>query len=551
MLTNLSIKNYALIAYASIDFTNNLTIITGETGAGKSILLDALGLVLGKRADLNSLRDTDEKCVVEAHFSIAPYQMENLFKDLDLDYDPETIIRREILPSGKSRAFVNDVPATLQNLQQLGEALIDIHTQHQTQELFNENYQLNLIDVYANNTSLLKDYQQELASFKKIQQQLNQLKGNQAQALKELDYNSFLLDELVQANLKSGEQEELENQFEVLANVEKVGGLLEQSLGMLTNEEFGVNKQLYEVKTQLQKLAQIGSNYQNISERIESSFIELEDIADELQNGLQNLVADPHQLELINQKLQLIYQLQKKHNASSVDELLHTQNELSEKVSASQNLEEEILALEQKSEKAEKYLNELAIQLHEKRLHIVNALSNEITDLIKPLGMPNAQFDIQLQLKDTFLSTGKDEVQWLFSANKGMQFGLLKKTASGGELSRIMLAVKSILAAKSKLPTIIFDEIDTGVSGDVADKMGTIMKEMGHYMQIFAITHLPQVASKGTQHYKVAKHDEDDATVSEIKLLTKEERVQEIAQMLSGNVITEAALQHANSLLQQ
>lgn len=551
MLTNLSIKNYALIAYASIDFTNNLTIITGETGAGKSILLDALGLVLGKRADLNSLRDTDEKCVVEAHFSIAPYQMENLFKDLDLDYDPETIIRREILPSGKSRAFVNDVPATLQNLQQLGEALIDIHTQHQTQELFNENYQLNLIDVYANNTSLLKDYQQELASFKKIQQQLNQLKGNQAQALKELDYNSFLLDELVQANLKSGEQEELESQFEVLANVEKVGGLLEQSLGMLTNEEFGVNKQLYEVKTQLQKLAQIGSNYQNISERIESSFIELEDIVDELQNGLQNLVADPHQLELINQKLQLIYQLQKKHNASSVDELLHTQNELSEKVSASQNLEEEILALEQKSEKAEKYLNELAIQLHEKRLHIVNALSNEITDLIKPLGMPNAQFDIQLQLKDTFLSTGKDEVQWLFSANKGMQFGLLKKTASGGELSRIMLAVKSILAAKSKLPTIIFDEIDTGVSGDVADKMGTIMKEMGHYMQIFAITHLPQVASKGTQHYKVAKHDEDDATVSEIKLLTKEERIQEIAQMLSGNVVTEAALQHANSLLQQ
>lgn len=549
MLTNLSIKNYALIAYASIDFTNNLTIITGETGAGKSILLDALGLVLGKRADLNSLRDTDEKCVVEAHFSIAPYQMENLFKDLDLDYDPETIIRREILPSGKSRAFVNDVPATLQNLQQLGEALIDIHTQHQTQELFNENYQLNLIDVYANNTSLLKDYQQELVSFKKIQQQLNQLKGNQAQALKELDYNSFLLDELVQANLKSGEQEELESQFEVLANVEKVGGLLEQSLGMLTNEEFGVNKQLYEVKTQLQKLAQIGSNYQNISERIESSFIELEDIADELQNGLQNLVADPYQLELINQKLQLIYQLQKKHNAGSVGELLQIQNELSEKVSASENLEEEILALEQKSEKAEKYLNELAIQLHEKRLHIVNALSNEITDLIKPLGMPNAQFDIQLQLKDTFLSTGKDEVQWLFSANKGMQFGLLKKTASGGELSRIMLAVKSILAAKSNLPTIIFDEIDTGVSGDVADKMGTIMKEMGHYMQIFAITHLPQVASKGTQHYKVAKHDEDDATVSEIKLLTKEERIQEIAQMLSGNVVTEAALQHAEQLL--
>src|SRR5690554_62466 len=549
MLTNLTIKNYALIAHASIDFTDNLTIITGETGAGKSILLDALGLVLGKRADLNALRNKEEKCVIEAHFIITTYQMQSLFSGLDLDYEPETIIRREILPSGKSRAFVNDVPTTLQNLQQLGNALIDIHTQHQTQDLFNESYQLNLIDVYAENTLLLGEYREKLNAFKKLQQRLSALKEAQSQAVKEQDYNAFLLDELTNANLKPGEQEELESQYEVLANVEKVGEFLEQSYAILSNDEFGVNKQLYEVKSQLQKLVQVSSKYEGLSQRLESSFIELEDVADELQNEIQQLVVDPQQLELINQKLQLIYQLQKKHNVSSIDELLQIQNELSEKVSASENREEEIVSVEKHLLEATEKLNQIALKLHEKRTAVLIPLSNEIAALIKPLGMPNAHFDIELQPRDTFLNNGKDEVSWLFSANKGMQSGLLKKTASGGELSRIMLAVKSILAAKSNLPTIIFDEIDTGVSGDVADKMGSIMKEMGNYMQIFAITHLPQVASKGNQHFKVTKYDNDQITVSEIKLLDKEERIQEIAQMLSGNTITDAALQHARQLL--
>lgn len=550
MLTHLSIKNYALIAYSTIDFKNNLSIITGETGAGKSILLDALGLVLGKRADLNALRNTEEKCVVEAHFAVKPYQMQALFNQLDLDYEDETIIRREILPSGKSRAFVNDVPTSLQNLQQLGQVLIDIHTQHQTQDLFSENYQLHLIDVYAGNTELLKEYQNNLGQYKKVQNELAQLKEMQSQAAKEQDYHTFLLDELVQADLKEGEQEALETQFELLDNVEKVGGLLEQSYAQLSNEEFGINKQLYEVKTQLQKLTQVSAQYEHLSERLESSFIELEDITDELQNQLQNLVADPEQLALINQKLQLIYQLQKKHNVATIEELLQIQNELSEKVSSVENAEESIALLEKKVAESVQKLDIIALQLHEKRTQVIKALTHEITELIKPLGMPNAQFDVQLRLKDSFLNNGKDEVNWLFSGNKGMAFGAMKKTASGGELSRIMLAVKSVLAAKSKLPTIIFDEIDTGVSGDVADKMGSIMKEMGNYMQIFAITHLPQVASKGQQHYKVAKHDATDATVSEIKLLTNEERVQEIAQMLSGNIVTQAALEHAKQLLE-
>lgn len=549
MLTHLSITNYALIAYTAIDFTNNLTIITGETGAGKSILLDALGLVLGKRADLNTLRNSEEKCVIEAHFNIASYNLQSLFSELDLDYENDTIVRREILPSGKSRAFVNDVPTTLQNLQQLGNFLIDIHTQHQTQDLFSEKYQLNLIDVYADNGNLLKDYQQQLQSFKKHQQQLHLLKEQQSQAAKEQDYNAFLLDELTQANLKSGEQEELESQFEVLANVEKVGGFLEQGYAILSNEEFGINKQLYEVKSQIQKLAQISTKYENLYQRLESSFIELEDVADELQAELQQLVADPQQLELINQKLQSIYQLQKKHNVASIDELLEIQNELSQKVAGVESIEEEINAVEKVLQKTEADLNTLADELHAKRTSVLKALSSEIENLIKPLGMPNAQFDIQLTYSDVFLSNGKDEVNWLFSGNKGMQFGLLKKTASGGELSRIMLAVKSILAKKSKLPTIIFDEIDTGVSGDVADKMGTIMQEMGNHMQIFAITHLPQVASKGNQHFKVTKFDDDKVTTSTIKLLNTEERIQEIAQMLSGNTITEAALQHAKQLL--
>ncbi|WCM41996.1 DNA repair protein RecN [Flavobacterium sp. CBA20B-1] len=549
MLTHLSIRNYALITHASVQFANNLTIITGETGAGKSILLDALGLVLGKRADLNVLRNADEKCVIEAHFNIASYQLQSLFSELDLDYEKDTIVRREILPSGKSRAFVNDVPTTLQNLQQLGNVLIDIHTQHQTQDLFSEKYQLNLIDVYADNGNLLKDYQHHLQHFKKQQQQLHLLKEQQSQAAKEQDYNAFLLDELTQANLKSGEQEELESQFEVLANVEKVGGFLEQSYAILSNEEFGITKQLYEVKSHIQKLAQISTKYENLYQRLESSFIELEDISDELQTELQQLIADPQQLELINQKLQLIYQLQKKHNVASIDELLDIQNELSQKVVGLEAIDEQISTLEKLLQETEIKLNNLAEQLHQNRTAVLQQLSSEISNLIAPLGMPNAQFDVQLRYGEAFLSNGKDDVNWLFSANKGMQFGLLKKTASGGELSRIMLAVKSILAVKSNLPTIIFDEIDTGVSGDVADKMGNIMKDMGKHMQIFAITHLPQVASKGNQHFKVTKFDEDQQTTSTIKLLSTEERIHEIAQMLSGNTITDAALQHAKQLL--
>lgn len=549
MLTNLTIRNYALIHHASINFTNNLTIITGETGAGKSNLLDALGLVLGKRADLNVLRNKEEKCLIEAHFNIASYQLQPLFVQLDLDYESETIIRREILPSGKSRAFVNDVPATLQNLQQLSNVLIDIHTQHQTHDLFSEKYQLNLIDVYAESTDLLKEYQEQLQSFKKYQQQLNLLKDRQSQAAKEQDYKAFLLDELVQANLKTGEQEELESQYEALANVEKVGEFLEQSYAILSNEEFGANKQLYEVKAQLQKLVQVSVKYENLSQRLESSFLELEDIANELQNEIQQLIVDPQQLELISQKLQLIYHLQKKHNVSTVDELLEIEKNLSATVKDLGQIENEIVSFENLVHQTEEVLNQLAQNLHKKRSAVLEALSKEISRLIKPLGLPNAQFNIGLSLTESFQNSGKNEVNWLFSANKGMDFGLLKKTASGGELSRIMLAVKSILAKKSNLPTIIFDEIDTGVSGDVADKMGNIMKEMGNYMQIFAITHLPQVASKGNQHFKVAKFDDDHVTTSDIKLLNDEERVKEIAQMLSGDVITDAALQHARQLL--
>ncbi len=549
MLTHLSIKNYALIAYSSIDFGGNLSIITGETGAGKSILLDALGLVLGKRADLNALRNKEEKCVVEAHFSIAAYALQQLFAEFDLDYEEETIIRREILPSGKSRAFVNDMPTTLQNLQQLGEVLIDIHTQHQTRDLFDEQYQLSLIDAYAGNAELLKDYQQELTIYKKLRQQLSSLKNDQSQATKEYDYNTFLLDELVNAGFKEGEQEQLEGQFEILNNVERVGGLLEQSHALLTNEEVGINKQLYEAKGLLQKLAQIGSDYEDLAVRMESSFIELEDIADELQQKLQGLTADPQQLELLNQRLQLMYQLQKKHNVATVEELLAVQEELTAKVAAVENLDEALLMAEKQLADATLHLDELAQQLSQKRSDVLGSLGNDIARLIHPLGMPNAVFDIRLEHTETFHNTGKDEVQWLFSANKGMASGLLKKTASGGELSRIMLAIKAIWASKSNLPTIVFDEIDTGVSGDVADKMGAIMKDMGQYMQIFAITHLPQVAAKGSQHFKVAKYDDVHATVSEIRLLNKEQRIREIAQMLSGNTITEAALQHAEQLL--
>lgn len=549
MLTSLSIKNFALIEQLEMNFSNQFSIITGETGAGKSILLGALGLVLGNRADLSSLKDKEQKCVIETHFNLSKYNLKPFFEANDLDYEEITIIRREILPSGKSRAFINDSPVNLEELKVLGTYLIDIHSQHQTQELSNEEYQIEILDAIASNRNVLTDYKQNLSSYKSTKSELKKLKENKDALSKEADYNSFLLEELLAANLKDGEQIELESMLEKLSNVEFIKENIDKSLAIANEEQIGVIQNLKEVKLSLQKIANLSTEFKDLSERVSSVLIEFDDITSELNSQAEKLVNDPEKLELVNQKLQVIYSLQKKHNVTSVTELLFIQNDLDNKVVLADDLENQISKLENQLEKDIVVLDDLAFQISENRKKAIPVLTTQITEILSQLGMPNARFQFEIKTAPNFLVSGKDEVQLLFSANKGTDFGLLKKVASGGEMSRIMLAVKSILANYSKLPTIIFDEIDTGVSGEIAHKMGDIMKEMSKKMQVFAITHLPQIAAKGNQHYKVYKLDQGESTVSELKLLSQEERIVEIAEMLSGKDISDSALTHAKALL--
>lgn len=549
MITSLSIKNYALIEKLSIDFSKGFSIITGETGAGKSIILGALGLVLGKRADLTSLKNKEEKCIIEAQFEISKYNLKEFFEANDLDYEDDTIIRREILPSGKSRAFVNDSPVNLQELQDLSLFLIDIHSQQQTQELSDETVQFKIIDAIANNFDGIISYQKLLKGYKSDKSKLNALLKKQSDSGKEQEYNTFLLNELVAAKLKSGEQEELEADFEKLNNVEVIKEAIDKSLVIANEEQFGIFHNLNEIKASLQKIAPFSTEYQSLFERVTSVAIEFDDVSRELQNVSEKLLNDPEKLELTNQKLQLIYNLQKKHQVVSVDELIQIQANLENAVIELGNIEEEITSLTNSIAQKVVELDAFSDIIHQNRANAIPILSNKLISILETLGMPNVRFNIELLPSETYFQNGKDELQFLFSANKGTDFGLLKKVASGGEMSRIMLAVKAILAQYSKLPTLIFDEIDTGVSGEIAIRMGEIMKEMSKNMQIFAITHLPQIAAKGDSHFKVFKSTIDDDTQSELKLLSQDERVIEIAQMLSGAVVSDSALNHAKALL--
>ncbi|SDX20572.1 DNA repair protein RecN [Flavobacterium degerlachei] len=549
MITTLSIKNYALIEKLSIDFSKGFSIITGETGAGKSIILGALGLVLGKRADLTSLKNKEEKCIIEAHFEISKYNLAPFFEANDLDYEGDTIIRREILPSGKSRAFINDSPVNLQVLQELGLFLIDIHSQQQTQELSDENVQFKIIDAVCSNNEVVLEYQSLLKSYKADKAKMNALVKRQNESIKEQEYNTFLLNELVEAQLKSGEQELLEADFEKLNNVEIIKESIDKSLAIANEEQIGVLHNLKEIKVALQKIASFSTDYSSLLERTASLAIEFDDISDELNRCSDKLINDPEQLDLISQKLQLIYNLQKKHQVSSVEELLEIQTNLENSVMELGNLEGEISKIANAIEEKAAALDILSGTIHNNRVDSIPVLSEKLVTILETLGMPNVRFNIEVNKTATYFNNGKDELQFLFSANKGTDFGLLKKVASGGEMSRIMLAVKAILARYSKLPTLIFDEIDTGVSGEIAIKMGEIMKEMSQDMQIFAITHLPQIAAKGDAHFKVFKSTVGDDTQSELKLLSDEERIVEIAQMLSGTVISDSALNHAKALL--
>ena len=549
MLTSLTIKNYALIDDLSVNFNTGLTIITGETGAGKSVLLGALSLILGKRADLNSVKDVSKKCIVEASFDIAAYDLKSIFKQNELDYEPQTIIRREILPSGKSRAFVNDSPVTLESLSALGTFLVDIHSQHQTLQLTQDEFQFQVIDALANASGELKLYRNNLKSYKNLKRELDELQSKKAESIKELDYNMFLLDELEKANLVEGELEELEEEYETLNNIEEIGEKLTQSHQILGDEQAGLITLISELKSNTQKLANFSSKYTEVFERINSVSIELDDVFSEIETFAEALEANPNRLEEVNSKLQVLHNLLKKHSSNSVRELILIRKQLKESVSYYENLDDIILDKEKEIKTLEEQLNVQANSIHLKRKEAIPRLISDMKTLLEPLGMPHSHFEIDVIVSNEFLVNGKDVLTFLFSANKGTKPSELKKVASGGELSRIMLTIKSILADYIKLPTIIFDEIDTGVSGEISNKMAGIMKQMSKTSQVITITHLPQIAAKGDSHFKVFKEEINQETITNMVRLNQEDRIVEIAQMLAGKEMTSSAIAHAKQLL--
>ncbi|MDP3314190.1 DNA repair protein RecN [Lutibacter sp.] len=549
MLTNLSIKNFALIESLSVNFKNNFSIITGETGAGKSILLGALGLVLGKRADSSALKYTTEKCIIEGQFRISNYQLESFFEENELDFENETIIRREILPNGKSRAFINDTPTTIQVLQQLSEKLIDVHSQHETLELAESSFQFHIIDALAGNFPKIDSYKRGLNLYTQLLKELKQLKSNQILAQEQYEYNLYLYEELKKAGLKIDEQAEIEQSLDKLNNIEDIKLNLTEALSIGIADEIGIQNLIVSVKNKLLKIASYSKEYDELYQRLTSVKIEFDDIVGEIESLNEEVSFDSSELEKLNDRLQLIYNLQKKHSVNSIEELINIQSELEEKVDSVVNSSSNLVKKENELQEVAAKIDALAINIFKAREAAIPILIKKMENILSNLGMENTRFNITISHKNNYYSNGKDELLLLISANKGVNFGELKKIASGGELSRIMLAVKAILSDYSKLPTIIFDEIDSGVSGDVSQKMAEIMQQMSINMQVITITHLPQIAAKGQQHYKVYKEDVNNNISTQLRLLSENERVEEIAEMLGGKNISTTAIEHAKQLL--
>ena len=549
MLASITIKNYALINELHIDFSSGLSIITGETGAGKSILLGALGLVLGNRADSSTLKNTNNKCVIEAIVSIHSYNLQDFFETEDIDYETNTILRREILPSGKSRAFINDTPVTLLVLTALRARLIDIHSQHQTLQVSDQEFQFQLLDAVANNKSKLASYQSGLASYTKEKKKQEEIQHAQREAHLQYDYNSHLYNELFEAKLIEDEQELLEEKLEKINNVEEIKQNLSAALQISTDENIGIQNLLYSLEQKLTKIDSYSKEYQELSDRISSVKIELDDIIGDLESAFEQVDFNPSEATQLNDRLQLIYNLQKKHYVNSISELLTIQSALLLKVNTVENAEQSILDQETIVKGIANKLDVVALKISEARSKIILKLSKQLADILADLGMPHARFQIKNTPSENYYKNGKDSLEFLFSANKGGQYGELKKVASGGELSRVMLAIKKILSENSQLPTIIFDEIDSGVSGEISNKMAHIMSQMSRKMQVITITHLPQIAAKGNQHYKVYKEEVNHITTTNLKQLSEDERIVEIAEMLSGKSISDSALIHARELL--
>jgi DNA repair protein RecN (Recombination protein N) len=550
MLVNLSIRNYAIIKELNVEFAPGFCVVTGETGAGKSIIMGALSLILGQRADTSVLKNKEEKCVVEGRFFLnGKNDLELYFEENDLDFEETIILRREITSTGKSRAFINDTPVQLPLIRELGLKLIDIHSQHSNLELGNRQFQLNVIDWFGGNNELLKNYSVHYLELKKVENSYRGLSGKAQQAKADIDYFEFQFKQLKEARLIEGEQELLELEQEVLTHAEEIKAGLNLVHQLLDRDEQSVIVSLKEAVAVMRKMASFLPSAEKLFERLESQFIESRDIADECAILAEKTEHNPGRLEEVTQRLDTLYSLQQKHRAGSISELIALRDEFDAKLQAAASYDEELERLKHIIIELKEKVSTASDELHLKRVSLLPAIENEVTNYLQQLGMPNGQFTIELKKKTEFYASGSDEVYFLFTANKGSQFEEINKVASGGELSRLMLAIKTVVAKSKALPAIIFDEIDSGISGEIALKMGVILKSMSQFMQVINITHLPQIASKGDSHYHVYKNETSEGAETGMRLLNSEERIIEISKMLSGEKPSPAAIANAKALL--
>jgi DNA repair protein RecN (Recombination protein N) len=548
MLSRIYIKNFALIDVLDVSLNKGLQVITGETGAGKSIILGALRLILGERADVKSISNTEEKSVVETEFALNN-RFKKFFIENDLDYDQQTIIRREILPSGKSRAFINDVPVTLDVLKELSSQLIDIHSQFETSNLFTAEYQFKIIDGLSENKNKVEEYQFEFSDFQSLKTQLKKLQIQLAETNKESDYKEFLLNELEELQLDDVDYQELQNQLSIQENAEMISENLAQVLSRFHQEEVGILSFFNEAKNKLSKISEVSNSFSDLDNRLETSFVELKDIISELEHEAEKIEINPENLALLSELNNKINSLFLKHNVSGIQELKEIRDQLAGEQQGASELEASIAEISESIVKKEKTLQSLAETLSKNRKKSIPVFIKKAEDLLKKLGLEKAKVDIQLQDSPDFNQFGKENIQLLFQANSGFPLKPIQTAISGGERSRVMLAVKKIIAESDELPTLILDEIDTGVSGKVAEEIGNLMREMSADMQLIVISHLAQVAAKGNDNYKVVKQDVSGKTQSTIVPLSSEEKLQEIAQLLSGSKITEAAMAQAKELI--
>ena len=549
MLKNLSIKNYLLIDDLSVSFNNGFTVITGETGAGKSILVGGISLILGKRADLSVNRDKSKKCIIEGIFDIGSFNLKSVFDENELDYETETILRREILVSGKSRAFINDSPVNLNQLSIIGSKIIDIHSQHQNIEVLNSEFQFELLDLISNNEENIRFYKRLYEDYKLKSKVLEELIERKQSLIQSMDYNIYILEEIDNANILEEDLNELENLQNSLSNFEEFSKELNQSSQIISDDDIGLISSLSRLKNSIDKISNNSQKFNSVSNRILSIKIDLEDISNEIDDSLNSLEQNPEKLNNIINKIDKINNLLRKHSLNSVNELSIFRNKLAEKVIKTENIDGEIEHLQKECENLKIKLKSSAINIHEKRKSVIFDLTSQIENVLSELGMVNSKFKINLSETTNFYSNGMDLIDFEFLANKGYEFKKIQDSASGGEMSRIMLSIKSIMAKYKQLPSIIFDEIDTGVSGEISKKMGLIMKELGTKIQTFSITHLPQIAAMGESHFMIYKNDTDGYTKTKISRLNDNERIVEIAKMLEGNNASESAYTHAKQLL--